>query len=171
MKYCKYTIYADWNCDGVFDPEAGEIAAAGGTDRKGDDAVANLSTQVKVPANATPGIARFRVRYSDAWFPQPGPCGLAQKGYTIDLQVNILKSSVGIENPSSDAPSFYPNPVEDVVHFVNADNVKIYNIAGVLVESSEGNISSVDLSHLTKGIYIVKMGKNGVVMNSRLFKK
>lgn len=170
MKYCKYTIYADWNCDGIFDPTSGEIAAAGGTDRKGDDAVANLSTQITVPANATPGVSRFRVRYSDAWFPQPGPCGLAQKGYTVDFQVNVL-SATGIESASSDAPSFYPNPVVDVVNFSNVDNVKIYNTAGVLVQSFEGEIGSVNLSRLEKGIYIVKMGKNGVVKNSRLFKK
>lgn len=169
MRYCKVTIYADWNQDGEFDPVT-ETCDAQGTDRAGDDRVANLVSTIHVPETAKSGITRFRMRYSDAWFPQPGPCGLAQKGYSLDLALKVLGGETSLERVETNAPSFYPNLVVDYVNFVNAEKVTITDLKGAQVASFEGD-GTLNLSHLTKGVYVVKMENNGVTKCEKLIKK
>lgn len=169
MRYCKVTIYADWNMDGEFDPLT-ETCDAQGTDRAGDDRVANLISTINVPKTAVNGITRLRLRYSDAWFPQPGPCGLAQKGYTLDLAAKVVGGATGLAKVESNAPSFYPNLVVDYVTFVNAEKVTICDLKGREVASFEGD-GSADLSHLSKGIYLVKMENAGVTKCEKMIKK
>ncbi|WP_075591140.1 T9SS type A sorting domain-containing protein [Labilibacter marinus] len=55
----------------------------------------------------------------------------------------------------------YPNPAEGMVHVSSDENgvVQVYNHVGVLVKSveKESTEKAIDVSHLTKGMYFVKL--------------
>ena len=52
----------------------------------------------------------------------------------------------------------YPNPVESTLFFTNDANiVQVFDITGKLVISEYNNISSMDVSSLDKGIYLIEM--------------
>lgn len=52
----------------------------------------------------------------------------------------------------------YPNPVESTLFFTNDANiVQVFDIRGKLVLSKYNNISSMDVSSLDKGIYLIEM--------------
>jgi endo-beta-N-acetylglucosaminidase D len=169
LQWCKYFVYADWNRNSEFDVET-EILAQGGKDNAGDPTVLSLDIPITVPADAVPGNTRIRVRYCDAWRAHPGACGLATYGYTADFLVKILGDvKDGLRSISSEAPDFYPNPVVDKVTFRNVEKVTIYSATGSL----EGTYTdtTINLSPLPAGIYIVKMERDGVIKSSHLIKK
>jgi endo-beta-N-acetylglucosaminidase D len=169
LQWCKYFVYADWNCNRVFDVDT-EILGQGGKDNSGDDSVLSINIPVTVPANAVPGTTRIRIRYADAWRAHPGACGLATHGYTVDLLVKILGNTpLGVDDVQTEAPVFYPNPVVDNVTFRNTDKVSIYTTNGALV--GVYTAKTVNLSHLSKGAYIVKMERAGVTKSDYLLKK
>jgi starch-binding outer membrane protein SusE/F len=56
--------------------------------------------------------------------------------------------------------SIYPNPTSGTLNFTSAQNVSVYDLSGRLVAQA-ANATSVDVSGLVKGIYLVKTD-NGV---------
>lgn len=62
---------------------------------------------------------------------------------------------------SQSGTSIYPNPVEDILHFKSKQPVKkvvIYNMAGrKILEVNEKQITSVNVGHLVKGVYMVEI--------------
>jgi hypothetical protein len=90
---------------------------------------------------------------SNTWHP-------ATSTYTNSSYQKYYLSCVdftGIQENTTGALSIevYPNPCEQLLHIklpVNADKVKVYNLAGSLVmEQNAGE--SLDISHLSAGIY------------------
>jgi endo-beta-N-acetylglucosaminidase D len=167
LKWCKYFVYADWNCDRIFDVDT-EIIGRGGKDDAGDESVLSLNLTITVPLNATPGNTRIRARYADAWRAHPGACGLATHGYTVDFPVKIL-GSTSLNQVQTEAPHFYPNPVVKNVTFENVDKVSIYSTTGTLL--GVYTEKTADLSHLTTGIYVIKMERDGVIKTTQLVKQ
>jgi endo-beta-N-acetylglucosaminidase D len=169
LQWCKYFVYADWNRNQVFDVDT-EILAQGGKDSSGDTSVLALAIPITVPANAVPGVTRIRIRYSDAWRAHPGACGLATYGYTVDLLVKVLGDIPdGIEDIRTEAPVFYPNPVVDNVTFKNVEKTSIYTVNGALIGVYTDK--TINLSHLNRGAYIVKMERGGVTKSDYLLKR
>lgn len=88
--------------------------------------------------------------------------------YLTTNSLGILKdvidfSTLGTSNPVivKDDISIYPNPAQDVINIKLGKNatkfkVTIYSTAGQLVLTSE-NKSSIDISGLTKGVYLLKI--------------
>lgn len=88
--------------------------------------------------------------------------------YLTSNSLGILKdvitfTTLGTSNPDivKDDISIYPNPAQDVINIKLGKNaskfkVTIYSTAGQLVLTSE-NKSSIDISGLTKGVYLVKI--------------
>lgn len=88
--------------------------------------------------------------------------------YLTTNSLGILKdvisfTSLGTSNPGivKDDISIYPNPAQDVINIKLGKNatkfkVTIYSTAGQLVLTSE-NKSSIDISGLTKGVYLLKI--------------
>ena len=64
----------------------------------------------------------------------------------------------------------YPNPVNTEVYFSkNVKSVGIYNISGQLVRSKYGNLSSIHVGALEKGIYLLKLeSEKGIVVRKIL---
>ncbi|MEP7265426.1 MAG: T9SS type A sorting domain-containing protein, partial [Bacteroidota bacterium] len=92
--------------------------------------------------------------------------------------VNYYKSTVSGVTEQNTAASFslYPNPAENVLHLQlsknnTVNNVKIFNFYGQLVMESTAVIDVVDVSRLTKGMYVIQViDFNGNVSANRFVK-
>lgn len=72
--------------------------------------------------------------------------------------------------------SYYPNPVVDQLNFSaksSIDNIKIYNLLGqqVLNQNISSNSGSVDMRHLTKGMYLAEITSGGAMATAKILKK
>ena len=89
----------------------------------------------------------------------------AGSGYGIKMhEVAIYGTSTdtgtNLSSTSKATFSFYPNPATDVINFGSAaKEVKIYSLQGQLV-LSQVNVSNVNVSGLTKGMYIIQAMDN-----------
>lgn len=70
--------------------------------------------------------------------------------------------------------SLYPNPVKGGQVFISSNNnyaertVQIFDVLGKQVISQNGTQNSVEVGHLTKGIYIIKVAEEGKVATRKL---
>lgn len=71
------------------------------------------------------------------------------------------ESPAGIENVAESDVRVYPNPVVDVLNFSEPVNVLVYSINGMLVKSAS-EVTSLDVTDLASGLYIVKAGNKAV---------
>ena len=74
-----------------------------------------------------------------------------------------IAAGSGVEDAVAEVASIYPNPATDVIR-VNAtaeiSTIAVYNVAGAAVNveaSVEGNAATINVAHLAKGIYILKV--------------
>ncbi|MCL3782005.1 T9SS type A sorting domain-containing protein [Prolixibacteraceae bacterium JC049] len=67
-------------------------------------------------------------------------------------------------------PLFFPNPAKSQIQVKNADKISIYSIAGTLVYTSN-QPSTVDVSQLKAGMYLVNLHKGNDVTSVKLIKK
>lgn len=143
LRYCWAQTYIDWNNDGVFDAATDEKidALRLGTSRARTDAFQSAegyTAKFTVPADATPGVVRVRIVFTDAWFPLPTPCGLTAKGFTFDVDMKIEGNNPG--RPSMDtrdegepeapempkAPEENKDPKTDSVEDIDAATPSFY---------------------------------------------
>ena len=200
LKWCFAKAYIDWDKNGDFDA-VNEIVFDLGAVRAGtpEFQTTGVTKSFTVPTNANTGQTRMRIVFSDAWFTHPGPCGQTAKGFSIDFSVNITGTNPpaiavdkhdqgiadepdkvrGSETSVKDIYSgeesaisrFFPNPVESMVNFENTQQVWIYTIDGRLAFTQKGNLENLNLAHLEKGVYVVKMLNNNVVRSSKMQKR
>lgn len=85
--------------------------------------------------------------------------------YTKTLYCGVLPNEVNEMKISKDNISVYPNPASDKINIVFSDriavatNVEIFDTFGkmVLLENIANNVNSIDVSSLTKGLYLIKI--------------
>ena len=59
-----------------------------------------------------------------------------------------------------DSISVYPNPANSIVNFTSNSTIKsieLYDVQGRILETQVGNVSNLDISNKTNGIYFVKI--------------
>lgn len=81
-------------------------------------------------------------------------------GTTKEYKVNYDFDYVGKEETPAALISVYPNPANDVLYFngLNNSDVSILTSSGkVLIQKSNFSGSAIDISNLTKGVYIVSI--------------
>jgi hypothetical protein len=84
--------------------------------------------------------------------------------YTKTLYCGVLPNEVN-ETKISDNISVYPNPASDRINIIfrdriaDATNVEIFDTFGrmVLLENISNNVNNIDVSGLTKGMYLIKI--------------
>ena len=73
----------------------------------------------------------------------------------------MLSNSISsISEKNSKANYFYPQPAKDMIYFNSSDQikaVKIFNILGKEVSSYNVSVSSIAISLLPQGIYLLKI--------------
>ena len=86
--------------------------------------------------------------------------------------VRTTSSTLATANVKQDQISIYPNPVKDILNIdlkTQKGSVKIFDLSGKVIKTAEVNKSgAVDVSKLTKGMYIVEITTND---NSKVTKK
>lgn len=92
-----------------------------------------------------------------------------------DFSINLSEILSSSEHTIVDF-SYYPNPVVDQLNFsakTSIDTVKIYNLSGqmVLNQNINSTTGSVNVSHLSKGIYLAEITSDGAKVTAKIVKK
>nr|HMN26314.1 T9SS type A sorting domain-containing protein [Ignavibacteriaceae bacterium] len=84
-------------------------------------------------------------------------------------------SNLSTNNVAKENLVIYPNPVVNKLNISVPNNtvekVTVYNVSGQLVKSVNGNVDSVDLSHLNNGVYLVQVKTKNGVLDKKIIKK
>lgn len=130
---------------------------------------------ITIPANATIGNTRMRVRLHDTSFGQnTTPCGTSNYGQVEDYTLSI--GTLAVSNTDKSQARVYPNPVVDVLNIEAASkvsNVQVYDLSGKIVSSHALNDvkNQVNLSKLTPGVYIVNIQTEKGIQSVKIVKK
>ena len=93
--------------------------------------------------------------------------------YIDDIMIDVSLSNAAYK---TDAFTFYPNPVTNILHLQYSDtilSVTVFNLLGqeVLIKTVNASQSQIDMSDLTAGIYIVKVSIDGLEKVIKVNKK
>lgn len=104
-----------------------------------------------------------------------GAAGSGKDTYADDITM-VLDHTAGIEDLKQFNFSYYPNPTKGKLHLSaleNIEDVELVNLLGqnVLSEKLNSRNSTLDISHLTKGVYIMKLSINGAVGAYKIIKE
>jgi len=87
----------------------------------------------------------------------------------------VYKSISGISNTNqSTSIQLYPNPVSNLLNINSNEKVtkiEIFNISGQIITQLNGNSSSIDLSNLSSGNYLIKIHTQNGVLTKLIVKK
>jgi len=74
--------------------------------------------------------------------------------------------------------TLYPNPVQNLLQIYNShdrtvNSIEVFNVAGQLLIAipNAQNINDIDVSHLTSGLYLIKLKAEGQLLTMRFLKK
>lgn len=98
-------------------------------------------------------------------------------GCNSPAQVQDACDAIGIENINSECiVSIYPNPVKDNV-FISCKNslliseINIYDRIGKRLLHETKTLSSVDVSKLSKGMYLIELVSSGYIIHEKIIKE
>jgi len=83
-------------------------------------------------------------------------------------------TQTGVENPSANAVFFYPNPVQNVLHFVlpeEHNRLMMFDILGnKVVDTLISSSYHLDMNALKTGVYFIKVESSRGIMNGKVIK-
>lgn len=93
--------------------------------------------------------------------------------YIDDIKLQSTLSTGGFDNNRF---TYYPNPVKNILNLSytqNITDVTVYNLLGQIVISNKNNAttSSIDMSHLPSGSYIVKVAADNQIKTIKVVKE
>jgi hypothetical protein len=151
-----------------FDGTTGGIATATWTDITSNftipagssSAYGTLATAGSMNVSALTGTVYFAFRYTGA-----------ATGTTTTVQIDniLLSGTVGINEVNLFETAVYPNPVSDILTISEASNITVTSVTGQIVLKAS-NSTSVDMSNLTKGMYIVTIENREGIRSEKIFK-
>ena len=101
-----------------------------------------------MPENASPGLTRRRLSYSDAWVAEPDACGEMVKGFVFDIPLEVVDASAGMAAVHDAALFRWEGEgtcTSCPVH------VSVYGMAGILIDRPSSLISSYDTGEFLTG--------------------
>ncbi len=124
-------------------------------------AYGTLATAGSFNVSAYTGTVYFAFRYT----------GANTSGVTTTVQIDniVLSGTVGINDVNLFETAVYPNPVTDFLTISEKSNVTVMNIAGQVVAKAY-DVTSVDMSSLTNGMYIVTIENREGIRNEKIMK-
>ncbi len=158
------TVFFDWNQDGEFNNTTERYDIGILENSSGEDGV-QVSTLIQVPENALPGNTRMRLAkefYANA-FPMDG-CYWITYGQAEDYGVQV--GTLSTNNIDYSSLSVYPNPVSQDLNIKSQHvitHLEIYNLIGQKVLEKTIGVAEAQLnvSHLSPGVYLVKIDSEG----------
>lgn len=106
--------------------------------------------------------------------------GTYYKVYTVDKAFNysdellISESTASVDDVFASKIAIYPNPANEFVKIsssVAIDKVEVFNLLGKKVLSSSKLNDNLDISSLSKGVYMIKLTSGNSVASKKLIKK
>jgi len=152
-----YAVYIDYNGDGDF-TDSGELAWS-----KAPSTTTPVTGSITIPATATVGSTRMRVMMKYNALPTSS-CEAFSYGQVEDYTLNIVSAGkrelLDTKNLITDI-KLYPNPVENILYISNtlAEDYKIFDMGGKLINSGKLERGSVNVSGLIKGAYMIQIGE------------
>lgn len=168
-----YAVWIDYNKNGLF-TDAGELVYS-----KATSTATSASGSFTVPTTATVGTTRMRVsmKYNGV----PTSCETLSYGQVEDYSVNIVAAaaiSTITENNSNEiltTVSLYPNPTRDVLNIETNSTTKlsysVINYLGQVVKSGSIENSSINVSNLNAGIYILEVNDGQKSVTKKFIKE
>ena len=86
--------------------------------------------------------------------------------------VRITKTNLGVQNNSTSKMKVYPNPVKDILNIQSDEKIErteIYSLDGKLIKSVSKS-AQIDFSHLSKGVYLLKIHTKSGVRTEKIIK-
>lgn len=174
----KFYVYIDWNQDGTFDPtsETYEVTTllnnSTGVDGK------SVTRDITVPTTALSGNTRMRIKkiyYDDTDYADPCTAG-TYYGQAEDYTVNVTNSLVTQEVSLKNEVKLFPNPTSNnltITSIEKINKIEIIDLTGKTILNKNINNSSttIDVSSLTSGNYILKTVTTNGVKTSKFIKK
>jgi len=150
-----YAVYIDYNGDGDF-TDSGELAWS-----KTGSTTSPATGTITIPSTAAVGSTRMRVMMQYNSVPSSS-CGTYTYGQVEDYTLNIVSSGraeAGVRDLITDI-KLYPNPVKDILYIsdTTAEDYKIFDMGGKLINSGKLERGSVNVSSLIKGAYMIQIG-------------
>ena len=100
---------------------------------------------------------------------------LITKGDTSNLfYMSVIYDATGTPNTTTVELLLYPNPVIHHLSIASDAGIvktEIYSLSGVLLQQTAPTVRSIDMSHLSKGNYLVKVYTERAVFNQVIIKK
>ena len=100
---------------------------------------------------------------------------LITKGDTSNLfYMSVIYDATGTPNTTTVELLLYPNPVIHHLSIASDAGIvktEIYSLSGVLLQQTAPTVTSIDMSHLSKGNYLVKVYTERAVFNQVIIKK
>ena len=154
LRYCRVVIYADWNCDSIFNTTSPEKVTTLGSAKTANTSLLDHTFTVRVPATATPGPSRLRICYADAWRDLPLPCGEMYKGFAMDIPMQIVEDETDVEAVKEPLPKWEG----ETLRLPWPARIAVYNSAGAMVDMIP-ETTSYDTRNFLPGIYIIEVVK------------
>lgn len=157
-------VWIDLNQDGDFD-DAGERVLVT-TAKKSP-----WTGSIAIPTTAKIGQTRMRVRLHDSTLtPNTTPCGTSGYGQVEDYTLNV--GQLAVSDVKKNSVNVYPNPAKDIINISNVSSkaqFEIYSVGGQLVNQGTTD-GKVNVSKLTKGVYILSVESNGEKTQTKFIK-
>jgi hypothetical protein len=91
------------------------------------------------------------------------------------IEVDIERIITGVVTEIVTPSIFFPNPVKSILRWnsnTSFDQIRIYSVSGILLlQSSNLQTGSLDVSHLQNGMYICQFSKGNQVIQTGKFIK
>ena len=149
-------VWIDWNRNHIFEEVEKHIVANGSGENS------PYTFDITVPANASLGLTRMRVRLHDTSDgANDTPCGDSSYGEVEDYSVEIITGSdVSINKLSTNLINIYPNPAEQFIILeseLEEYTFKIISIDGrvLLNGNADSKKRTIDVSGLNTGVYSI----------------
>ena len=163
-----FVIWVDWNNDFDFD-DVGEKVVTGIV--LASPTPVNILGPFNIPANTILGLHRIRV--SIQYYSPVTPCFSGDFAAFEDYSINITPG-LGVNQFEAAKVSYYPNPVIDVLHLKSdsdISNIEVCNLLGQKVQSKVFDATTLDLSNLASGTYLVKFTSDTLQQSIKVVKQ
>ena len=150
LSWCRIGIFADWNCDSIFDTTTNEKITIQGSAKTQNTILRNRTYTIRVPETAKPGQTRLRICYNDAWGDVPQPCGELMKGFAMDIPLEIVDKDTKVTAAQTKSATWQG----DTLQLTRRARLFVYNSAGALVDQTSETYT-YSVANYLRGTYVI----------------